>query len=276
MIKDAIEAWARARGWWGIGRPTKHWTISPRAALVWALVVEAKPLRDGSKCRRCRGRGTWDEWDRRVFYDDVPLHWLDHSGHVFRTDRTDAMRNLRSARAWLIDDGFAVAVVETSTTITGRINCIRLHASRTAPCPDCDGSGLADLTDVFVQHVLDAQPHRYSPEDRRWLFGDNPPLTVKLGGCGAVVSTTHSSGSPQAREALHVLADRLQANGQQLGIFIALLLDGSPEALAELERDGVEELQRLTLWRRMTTQRAESFDAREYANQPASQRRHIP
>ncbi len=32
---------------------------------------------------------------------------------------------------------------------------------------------------------------RYAPDERRLLFGDNPPPTVRLGGCGAEVSTTH-------------------------------------------------------------------------------------
>jgi hypothetical protein len=31
----------------------------------------------------------------------------------------------------------------------------------------------------------------YAPDERRLLFGDDPPPAVRLGGCGVEVSTTH-------------------------------------------------------------------------------------
>jgi hypothetical protein len=32
---------------------------------------------------------------------------------------------------------------------------------------------------------------RYAPDERALLFGDNPPPTVRLGGCGVEVSTIY-------------------------------------------------------------------------------------
>lgn len=86
-------------------------------------------------------------------------------------------------RGELERDGFTVASHSWSRSL------IRLHASRTIECPDCGGTGLADLTDEFAQHVLDAQPVQHGkPAVYAWA----------------------KPGNPASIEALHVLADQLR------------------------------------------------------------------
>jgi hypothetical protein len=193
-MRSAVEGWARAKGleaWghhrvpgrlpWSVqpvatdirggllirrldnrGETADQWpTVSPHAALVLALVLEARPLRDGSRCKRCCGQG------------------------------------------------FKVVVT----------------TSRVLPCPDCEGTGLADLTDTYAQRVLDAQPQQQG----------NPAVYVWT-----------KPGDPTSIEALHVLADRLQpdllrrADGpprdldrEALGLHLAILLAGSREGTGE-------------------------------------------
>jgi hypothetical protein len=101
---------------------SRLWNVSPVAALVWALVLAARPARDGSKCKRCDGCG-----------------------------RTRATEMDIDAATSLPGGGFSIPVKawapsgDPSDRFSGR-------------CSACEGTGLADLTDVFAQHVLDAQP----------------------------------------------------------------------------------------------------------------------
>jgi len=252
---DAVEQWAQAKGWrefadgfvpgetpWavdttalrivrgysnvlvrrlGIDRLyTEHWDLTPHAALVWALVVAAElPPVDVGWCKRCRGRGTWDEW------------------------------------LWMAEDwgrnGYATSVLDD-----------RVHASRTIPCPNCSGTGRDRREGARL--LLDALPRAYAEDERRLLFGWGPlPPTVRLGGCGIEVSTTHSPGDPASIEALLVLSDQLQpdllrrADGpprnhdlEALGNSIALLLAGpvaaaDPRMAAHVAAD-IERLERYT------------------------------
>jgi hypothetical protein len=178
-MRTAVEHWARARGvlpqegamrtresppWFVVLTErgellvrripgSDRWdNVSPRAALVWALVLEARPLRDGSRCKRCRGQG------------------------------------------------FKI--------VGANYRCIS--------CPYCEGTRLADETDAYAQHVLNAQP-----SDRGF------EKTV-----AAIIGRPVNAGSPASIEALHVLADRLQAAADPLGLDIALLLAGSREGTA--------------------------------------------
>jgi hypothetical protein len=194
-MRDAVERWARARGftegmapWYAmfvvdririsrrhsdykhraeVGQPLYERTeTSPHAALVWALVLEARPLRDGSDCNRCRGRGTRGEWAQR-------RHRLDRG-----TADQDA-RSFEVSRGFLLSEGFVVKTHGSDWLV----------ASRTVQCPDCEGTGLADLTDAYAQYVLDAQPQ---------LQG-NPAVYVWV-----------EPGDKASIEALHMLADLLQ------------------------------------------------------------------
>jgi hypothetical protein len=229
-MRSAVEWWARARGWlpivgeFDLGKApwsVKPWSeagttvqvqrlgcggaygdeldVSPHAALVWALVLEARPLRDGSRCRRCRGRGTWDEWWR--------VTW--GRGGASPED-ADAVVN-----AWR-RDGWRVAGGLLGETYDHR-------QSRTIPCPDCEGTGLADLTDAYAQHVLDAQPRPNATGIRFITSADTN---------GVVVSCRVDGANEASIEALHVLADRLQAAADPLGFDIAHLLAGSHEGTA--------------------------------------------
>jgi hypothetical protein len=157
--------------------------VSPHAALCWALVLEARPLRDGTRCRRCRGRGTV------------------HRGEV--------------------DD----AVIGT------------WNEWQTSPCPDCDGTGLADKTDEYAQHVLDSQARPC--RSCRGNGGFHTPHGDGHEACWQCAGGTLADrGNPTSIDTLHVLADRLQAQGDPLGLHLAYLLAGSREGTA----DAVERL----------------------------------
>ncbi len=166
-MRAAVEQWARARGlvmhgregyepWaggrWGLhvnplpprstllvcpnGDELAGAEVSPHAALVWALVLEARPQRDGTRCKRCRGRGTWDE---------LTQTWSATVGPVeFQRRSVEIAREFYEREGWAHDAWWRPS---------GRVVVV---ASRTIPCPDCDGTGLADLTDAFAQHVLAA------------------------------------------------------------------------------------------------------------------------
>jgi hypothetical protein len=200
----AVEQWARAKGWWWEARPkvAPWWVthrgaavtirralepglfassghdVSPHAALVWALVLEARPLRDWSSCKRCRGRG------------------------------------------------FKVIV----------------PTARVVPCSDCEGTGLADVTDAYAQHVLDAQRPCGVCKASGWTRSSH---TVGAIECWSCSGNGTEPGNPASIEALHVLADRLQpdllrrADGpprdpdrEALGFHLAHLLAGSREGTA--------------------------------------------
>jgi hypothetical protein len=237
-MRDAVERWARARGftegmapWYAmfvvdririsrrhsdykhraeVGKPLYERTeTSPHDALAWALVLEARPLRDGSDCKRCRGRGTWDEWDTAWFSwrDDMALGviadgWRSGPHHVWRP-------------------GFNTIAMLVREGLAG--HHVRVLASRAIPCPDCEGTGLADLTDAYAQHVLDAQPRPNATGIRFITSADTN---------GVVVSCRVDGANEASIEALHVLADRLQAAADPLGFDIAHLLAGSHEGTA--------------------------------------------
>jgi hypothetical protein len=84
-----------------------------------------------------------------------------------------------------------------------------------AECPDCNGTGRD--TREAARLVLDVAPRPIDADVRRIFFGDNPPATVKLGGCGEEVSTTHSPGDQASIDALTVHAERLMEGGRQCG-----------------------------------------------------------
>jgi hypothetical protein len=211
-LLQPIEQWARAKGWRvgeldpkakrtvrffagrvfiGVGpdvEPRSEREVSPHAALVWALVLAARPLRDGSKCGKlCAGSG--------------------------RVPKYIGLAGTRPVE-YVVDGTMA--------------------------CPDCDGTGLADLTDAYAQHVLDAQP-RPNATGLRFI--------TAAGTDGVVLCYRVDGANETSIEALSVLADRLQAKGHRLGQRIALLLADTPETLAELEREGGETLRSITALR---------------------------
>lgn len=246
--------------------------VSPHAALVWALVLEARPLRDGSRCKRCRGRGEWSWW-----------HDADRPGAVWPV--WAGLTFTRASNCTTTPGGPWPAGV---SLLTGHgIGPDWSHWTLTGLCPDCEGTGLADLTDAYAQQVLDARPKdteeiriattgpcpdcdsssagcRRCRGRREWSWWSSGPtmyfawppgvqvdphdtdergtcrLNDPLGGWlfGTRLRWTSSkvafarSGDPTSIEALHVLADRLQDQGDPLGLDISHLLAG--------ERDGTE------------------------------------
>jgi hypothetical protein len=243
-MRRAVEQWARARrlvmhgrdgyeqwagGRWGLhvnplpprstllvcpnGDEVRGTEVSPHAALVWALVLEARPLRDGSRCKRCRGRAEWSWWEwgynsiRKPSW--VRWCWPENPSRYVAANDYDSPWPEGTELAWARVS--AVDAEERDVNWRGRV---------TGPCPGCEGTGLADLTDAYAQHVLDAQPRPHG----------NP-----------AVYTWTKPGNPTSIEALHVIAYRLQAKGDPLGLHLAHLLAGSPEGTA----DAVE----LLLWR---------------------------
>jgi hypothetical protein len=158
-MRSAVEEWARAKGWWvpyhGGGQSTGEWSVesggqtipvrrkseggetlwdsSPHAALVWSLVLEARPLRDGSRCKRCDGCGR----ARPAEMDHERATSLPGGGLSI------------PVKSW-------APARDPSDMFSGR-------------CSACDGTGLADLADEYAQHVLDAQPKFTAPDT--WLPG---------------------------------------------------------------------------------------------------------
>jgi hypothetical protein len=239
-MRAAVERWARATDRWGVdcgwtkdkpfvlidGRDhvglgsslpicvrmgplisDGRWCIGDHAALVWALVLEARPLRDGSSCKRCDGCG-----------------------------RTRPAEMALERAMSLPDGGLSIPVKswkparDPSDRFSGR-------------CSACEGTGLADMTDTYAQHVLDSQPRVADAG----LGFSLPPFTIPLSnGSTATIGPSVTPGNPTSIEALHVLADRLQpdllrrADGpprdidrEALGLRIAHLLAGSRDGTGE-------------------------------------------
>jgi hypothetical protein len=94
--------------------------------------------------------------------------------------------------------------------------------SWTEDCPACGATGRECVH--VARLLLDAVPRAYAADERRVLFGDNPPPTVAIGGCGNIVSTTHAPGDAAALARLLVHADQLQADGDPLGELLSWAL----------------------------------------------------
>lgn len=187
-MREAVERWVRATGRWGTMGPCVRgsplvfedgsWCVPEQAVLVWVLVLEARPLRDGSACKRCRGRGMWSWWtNQRLGWP----YWVAArtgppaaSGAVVARESVHCPWSVDTELQWDRCD------IDPEFYWLGTI---------TGPCPDCDGTGLADLTDAYAQHVLDAQP--------------------RVEGNPAVYAWTEP-GDHASIDALHMLADRLQ------------------------------------------------------------------
>jgi hypothetical protein len=144
--------------------------VSPHAALVWALVVEAEiePV-DVGRCPACVERGGVDEWAQR--------NWKG-----FWTDPQMCQWNL--AR-WVIGPFAGPLTADAASLWADHGHEVMEFASR--PCPDCAGTG-RDRREV-ARLLLDAQP--------------------RVEGNPAVYAWT-KPGDPVSIEALTVLADRLQ------------------------------------------------------------------
>jgi hypothetical protein len=224
-MRAAVERWARARGftdgmapWYAmfvedririsrrhsdykhraeVGRPLYERTeTSGHAALVWALVLEARPLRDGSRCKRCRGRGEWSWWE---VGDGPRPNWTRWARIESRRECVALVGGPWAVGTRLTWDRLGGAAHWRSEPADGEPGPWCTHV--TGDCPDCGGTGLADLTDAYAQHVLDAQPRLSVLMTTPTPWSEPSPPRRH-----------HSPGNRASIEALHVLADRLQAN----------------------------------------------------------------
>jgi hypothetical protein len=198
--------------------------------------------------RWARARGWWNEHNTAVplLIEPWSIQWRDESMLV---------HTVKHARGRLIEEWHASphaalvwALVLSSGPLRDGSTCKRCDGCtiRTIGCPACEGTGLADLTYAYAQHVLDAQPR---------AIGGLSFVTAAASGIGATLSARADGADPASIEALHVLADRLQpdllrrADGlprnierETLGFHIAHLLAGSREDTDE----AIEQLRRAT------------------------------
>jgi hypothetical protein len=141
--------------------------------------------------RWARARGWWNEHNTAVplLIEPWSIQWRDESMLV---------HTVKHARGRLIEEWHASphaalvwALVLSSGPLRDGSTCKRCDGCtiRTIGCPACEGTGLADLTNAYAQHVLDAQPSQQG----------NP-----------AVYTWTKPGNPASVEALHMLADMLQ------------------------------------------------------------------
>jgi hypothetical protein len=262
-IRRAVDAWARARGWWNahngadllltgpwsvqwqdgvllfhaLAKPStpRHiideWRVSPHAALVWALLVES-----GSRvgrCSACDGTGhgfdtrSWQQGDERVgMRVECNLSW---SGAV----PSDSGRVLTGLRGVIESEPHhAIYDVrldgESKPVLVRSYNLYPLERSADVPCPDCEGTGKQEAARL----VLDAQP-RPCPRCRG-TSGYHTPHGDGWQACWRCAGgTLADKGDPASIEALHVLADRLQRDGDPLGTHLAHLLAGSLDGTGE-------------------------------------------
>jgi hypothetical protein len=228
----AVEQWARARGWWNEqntavplltepwsiqwrdesmlvhtvkharGRLIEEWHASPHAALVWALVLEARPLRDGSSCKRCDGCG-----------------------------RTRPAEMALERATSLPGGGLSVPVKswtparDPSDRFSGR-------------CSACEGTGLADLTDAHAQHVLDAQPRQQgNPAVYTWTKPGNPASVEALHMLADMLQDWVCSKCDRPSEprgsCRHCGGSLAPSPHQALGLHLAHLLAGKHERTAD-------------------------------------------
>lgn len=253
---SALERWADAKGWW-LGSDTDRWfverptwvvrtpsaggrlsialggngleyAVTPEWAVAWALTVEAGlEAVDVGPCPACAKRSLpgrklvtveWAQRDWKGFWSDPQMCQWERS---------------RFAVGPMVS-----LTVDGATRWSAGGHKVMEFASR--PCHDCNGTG-RDLR-APARLVLDAAPRPYPEDERRILFGDNPPPRVRLGGCGDEVSTTHRPGDIIAREHLSVIADRLITRGETLGYVLSLALSREDIGSNRDTRVGVEAL----------------------------------
>lgn len=125
--------------------------VTPHAALVWALAVEAGlPPVDLGVCKRCRGRGTWSYWT--VQKDDWPS-WCSLWGPYFA---------LSSNGPWPADTRLRVL----QTPLDGPDPTPHSwRATITGPCPDCSAGVPGRACRAVERLLLEAGPVSLPYED---------------------------------------------------------------------------------------------------------------